>query len=80
MHRLSLFSTAQTHVQIGVRLVSDSKLTLGVNVSVTGCLSLCVGSAMDLPSVYTISHPISTGIGSSFPCEVVYCRNVHDVP
>ena len=33
--------------KLGVRLVGDSKLPMGVNVCVDGCLSICVSPAMN---------------------------------
>ena len=53
----------------GIRLIGDSKLALGVNVSVSGCLSLCVALRWigDLPRAYPASHPMSAGICASFP-------------
>ena len=30
-------------MQIGVKLIEDSNLTIGVNVPLNGCCSLCVG-------------------------------------
>ena len=32
--------------RLGTRLIGDSKLSVGVNVSVNGCLSLCVSPAI----------------------------------
>ena len=54
-----------------VRLIDDSKLSLGVSVSVNGCLSrlsLC-GPVMDWRSVQgdPASRPKTAGIGSSPP-------------
>merc|ERR1712237_17615 len=58
---------------IGVRLIGDSKLPVGVNVLVDGCLSLCCLSICalrltgDQPRVYSASRPMAAGIGSSPP-------------
>lgn len=53
-----------------VRLIGNSKLPVGVNLSVNGCLILYVGCdvlwyAGDLSRVYRASRPVSAGIGSS---------------
>ncbi len=37
---------ASSHSPKTCRLIGDSKLPVGVNVSVSGCLSLCVSPAM----------------------------------
>ncbi len=40
-----------------VRLIGDSKLPVGVNVSVGGCLSLYVGPVIDYKRVRGVSRP-----------------------
>merc|ERR1712035_185044 len=45
-----------------VRLIGDSKLSVGVNVRVNGCSSLCVG-----PAINWRLRPKTAGIGSSTP-------------
>lgn len=42
-------------MHIAVRLTGDSKLTMGVNVSVNGCLSLYVGHAITLATSPNVS-------------------------
>ncbi len=50
-----------------IRLIGDSKLPAGVNVSVNGCLSLYVSPAMNRRLVQGVScpRPVSVGISSS---------------
>ena len=50
-----------------VRLIGYSKLSVGVNVSVNGCLSQYVSPVMKRVWVYPATHPLSAGIGSSRP-------------
>ena len=47
------------------RLIGNPKLPVGVNVNMTGCLSLCVSPAMNctLSRAYPASRPMSAGIG-----------------
>lgn len=42
-HGFSMGVPASSHSPKTCRLISNSKLAIGVNVSVNGCLSLCVG-------------------------------------
>ncbi len=51
------------------RLIGDSKLPVGVNVSVNGCLSLYVSPAVNWRLVQGVPHPhpMLAGIGSSPP-------------
>ena len=64
-----------------VRLIGDSKLSLGVGVSVHGCvsrvsrLSLC-GPVMDWRPVQPASHPMTAGIGSSTPATLKWIKRV----
>lgn len=50
-----------------VRLIGDSEVLRGVNVSVSASLSLCVGSVMDYQLLKAVlaSRPVTAGIGSS---------------
>lgn len=52
----------------GVKFVGDSKLTIGVKVSVDGYLSvLTLQQTDDLSRVYSTSRPMTAGIGSCDP-------------
>ena len=61
-----------------VMLTGDSKLSLGVSVSVDGCLTcLCLcGPVMDWRpvQVYPTSRPMTAGIGSSPPVTMSWIR------
>lgn len=54
------------YIDVLGRLTDDSKLAVGMHMSVNSYLSLCVGTMMFWPpvQVYTTSHPKSTVIGS----------------
>lgn len=49
--------------------VGNSTSHIGVNVSMNGCLSLCIGPVMNSEQsrLYPTSHPVPVGIGSSPP-------------
>ena len=59
--------------KMGTRLIGYSKLTIGVTVSVNGCLSLCVGPVIDWRPVQGVPRlsPNDAGIGSSPPATLV---------
>ena len=48
---------ASSHSPKTCRLIGDSKLSVGVNVSVNGCLSLCVSPEMNWRLVQGVPHP-----------------------
>merc|ERR1712035_272647 len=52
-----------------VRLIGNSKLSVGVNVRLNGCSSLCVGPAINWRLVQGVPRlrPKTAGIGSSTP-------------
>lgn len=56
-------------LQVPVGLLVESKLSVGVNVSVSGCLSLCVSLVMNEPLIQAElrRRPESAGTGSSPP-------------
>lgn len=55
---ICLTQTVQRYVQIrGIRFIGDSKLTVSVNMSMYGCLALCVSPMTDW--VYPVPHPLT---------------------
>lgn len=71
---LCMFSLCLCGFSAGTfRLIGDSKLAVGVNVSDSGCLSLCssgvTGWWPGCTRVYSASHPITAGITSSTFCK-----------
>lgn len=48
----------------GVRVIIDSKLAIGVNVSVVDCLLLALRWTGSLSKVYTTLYPMTAGVGS----------------
>ena len=67
------------------RLIDESKLSLGVSVSVHGCVSLCLCVALwctgDLSRVYPASRPMTAGIGSTEPTfKGSYTPNRYEEP
>lgn len=56
-------------LQVPVGLLVESKLSVGVNVSVSGCLSLCVSLVMNEPLIQAElrRRPVSAGTSSSPP-------------
>ena len=58
--------------RLGTRLIDNSKLSVGVNVSVNGCLSLCVSPAIVWRPVQGVPclSPDVAGIGSSPPATL----------
>ena len=41
------YSSLEANIVLGVKLIGDSKLVVGLNVSLDGCLFLYVGPAMN---------------------------------
>ena len=70
---LGTFLPQSKHMQNGTWLNGYSKLTIGVTVSVNGCLSLCVGPVIDWWPVQGVPRlsPNDAGIGSSPPATLV---------
>ena len=64
----SSFLPQSKHMQTGVRLIGDSKLPVGVNVTMNGCsCSSALRYAGDLSRMYPSSCPMWAGSGSSLP-------------
>lgn len=68
--RLCGFSVVSSHIQVvQVRQSGDSKLPVGMSVSVSGCLPICVQPAVDWrPAICPAIRPVHVGIGCSSRC------------
>ncbi len=73
-HLLPSLQLPPTDMQ--VRLTGDSKLLVGLNVNVNGCLSLYVSHVMNWQLVQGVvrPHPMSAGIGSCLPVTLQRIR------
>jgi len=77
-------SVASSHspktCRLGTRLIGNSKLSVGVNVSVNGCLSLCVSPAIVWRPVQGVPclSPDVAGIGSSPPATLKRMKRLED--